>query len=149
METDLSSPHDLSEVLRRPEVRRLCELLAEREDAIVTVSATDGRLLWSSRSGSQALFGREPSEFEGHDRFSYVHDDDRDHVRRSFADAVDGNVSRYTFRARTADSDWRRVTSLTWLTEGPSGTVLVTVTLPADAPPPDLAYLTRLGGKRL
>lgn len=135
----------LDEVLARPEILRLRELLAERADVIVTISDPDGRLLWGSRTGSLHMFGRTPSSFEGHDQYAYIHADDVAQVRRSFHRAVDGETASYTARARAHDGSWRRVTSVTWRTDGPSGPALVTIALPADTSPDDLRHLPRPG----
>ena len=145
MGTDEPRFAGLDEVLARPEIRRLREILAERPDVVVTVSAVDGRLLWGSRTGSLNIFGRTPSSFEGRDVYAYVHPDDLATVQHSFRMAADGETANYTARGHTEDGGWRRVALLTWRTDGPSGHALVTIALPADAPPDDLRHLTSLG----
>lgn len=145
MGTDNTRFAGLDEVLARPEVRRLRELLAERPDVVVTVTDGDGRLLWGSRAGSLSMFGRTPSSFEGRDVYAYIHPDDLAQVRRSRRRAMDGETANYTARGRAEDGSWRRVTLLTWRTDGPSGPALVSIALPADTPPDDLRHLPRLG----
>lgn len=135
----------LEEVLSRPEIRRLREILAERADVVVTVSEPEGRLLWGSQTGSLSMFGRAPSSFEGQSVYAYVHPDDVAHVRRSFQRAMEDDTANYAARGRAEDGSWRRVILLTWRTDGPSGPALVTIALPADTPPDDLGYLPSLG----
>ena len=122
---------EITEVLHRPVVERLRGVLAERADVVVTIGDVDGCLLWGSRQGSEQLFHRLPEAYYGHNRFDYVHPSDVAHARRLFAQAVDGETAQYTVRARNAEGDWRLITSLTWRADGPSGSVMVTVTVPA------------------
>lgn len=145
MGTDDSRFAGLDEMLARREILRLREILAERADVIVTISDPEGRLLWGSRTGSLRMFGRSPSSFEGHDQYAYIHPEDVAHVQRHFVRAMSGETVSYTARALAEDGSWRRVMSVTWRTDGPSGPALVTIALPAGTPPDDLRQLPRGG----
>lgn len=130
-EHDATVATKITEVLHRPVIERLREVLAERQDVVVTVGDMDGCLLWGSRAGSETMFRRLPEAYLGRSRFDYIHPGDVAHVRRLFAQAVDGETSQYTCRAVTAEGDWRLITSLLWRADGPSGPVMVAITVPA------------------
>ena len=121
----------LEDVLDEGSVRRIRDLLQDRDDAIVTIADPDGHFLWVSAPGSLGVFGRRPEEVSG-TRFDYTHPEDRARLRRQLRLAMLVDTARYTVRGAAADGDWRTVTSVTWAVEGPWGTALVSITTPAD-----------------
>lgn len=136
--------HAPADLLDQPTIRRLWDTLGERDDIVVTVSDRDGRFLWGTVAGSRGMFDRSPVDYVGLDRFDFVHPDDVERCRRLFRQAVEGDTVSYTSRARTADGAWRTVAVLEWPTAGPHGPVVLTITLPTEEPPAELAYLDHL-----
>lgn len=135
-----TGPHDesshvgddqLTDVLDEASVRRIRDLLQDRDDAIVTIADPDGHFLWVSEPGSLGMFGRRPHEVSG-TRFDYTHPEDRSRLRRQLRLAMLGDTVRYTVRGAAADGDWRTVMSVAWAVEGPWGTAIVAITTPAD-----------------
>ena len=140
----VETPPSLHDLLDNPTIRRLRSMLGDRDDVVVTVSDTAGLFLWGTAAGSRGMFDRSPEDYVGVDRFSYLHPEDVDRCRRRFASAVAGDTVSYTARARAEDGSWRTVAVLEWPTDGPAGPVVLTVTLPSDEPPEDLAFLDSL-----
>lgn len=122
--------HDIEEVLGIAAVRRIRELLEERPDAVVTVSDPSGEIVWASELGSRELFGREVAEVEGRSRFDYVHPHDAASVQRAYEQAVQGETVQYAFRAAVSDGEWKPVSTVAWSVMGPSGPLIVAVTVP-------------------
>lgn len=124
----------LDQILEMPDIRRVQEMLADRRDAVVTVGDVEGRLLWASEAGSTDLFGRIPATFTGHNRFDYVHPDDVEHARRGFERAAARETVEYVIRARTAEDEWKWISTVAWGVEGPQGRVVVAITVPVKPP---------------
>lgn len=121
----------LTDVLDEASVRRIRDLLQDRDDAIVTIADPDGHFLWVSEPGSLGMFGRRPDEVDG-TRFDYMHPEDRSRARHQQRLAMHGATVRYTVRGMAADGGWRTVTSVAWTVGGPWGTAIVVITTPAD-----------------
>ena len=128
----------LDELLDDAVVRRVRQLVADRQDVIVTLGDEAGRFRWASEPGSRHLFGRTPADVEGHTRFDYVHPDDEARVRRQHARALQGETVSYTIRARAADDGWVAITSVAWAVRAPWGQAILTITTADD--PEELAW---------
>jgi PAS domain-containing protein len=118
--------------LAAADVARLRDLLDDRPDAIVTITRSDGRLLWGSRAGSEELFHRRPTDYVDREIWPYIHPDDRDEVAVAVSPSVASRRAPATIRAVAADGHWRRVRTVTWRSSlGTGEVVLVHVTVPA------------------
>ena len=93
--------------------RRQAALVEHASDVIV-VMAQDGSLL-SANPAARRLIGDDWADAKGFQLLSIVHPDDRDRVRRHFAESADrsgSNSSSVEFRVAHADGSWRSVEAL-------------------------------------
>ncbi len=118
----------IEDVLGMASVREVRRLLEEMPDAVVTVGDPDGRIRWVSRRGTQASFGRDPSEITGQNRFDYVHPDDRARARRAHGRAATGDTVQYAFRAEAADGTWVPAVTVAWSEMVDRDRVVVSIT---------------------
>lgn len=119
--------------LETPSVRRLRELMEDRTDTLVSLATQDGELLWASESGSKHVFGRDLDDFQGTNRFDYIHPDDLPQHVKHLERALQDETVRDTVRAKTADGGWKRTTALMWLVHTEQGPLVLTVTVPGSA----------------
>jgi PAS domain S-box-containing protein len=96
---------DLTE--RRQRQRRFQALVEESNDIISVVDA-EGRYQYQSPS-LERILGYDPEETLGDEAWEYIHPDDREQVRETFAEWVaDPDLAgEIRYRARHADGSWR------------------------------------------
>jgi PAS domain S-box-containing protein len=123
---------ELELLLSRAEVERLRAILEERDDAVLSLVAEDMTLLWATRPGSQAVFGRAEEQYQGKDARSFIHPDEVREWERGFRRALDGATVRWEGRAMTESGAWVGVRSLMWRTQ--SGREILGVTTPLAGP---------------
>lgn len=124
---------DLEPYLTRGSLARLVEVVGTREDAIVSLLDSELRLLWASPLGSENLFGRVPSEFEGRDSVEFVHPSDRLLYLEGYNRAARGETASWQVRALSADGQYRDVRTVAWLVEGGGEVAFVAITLPVSS----------------
>lgn len=116
----------IDEVLDLASVRQVRRLLADSPDAMVALVDTEGTVLWASRPGGSEG-GRESSSIVGANSYDYVHPDDREHLRRTYARAASGETVQCTYRARAPGGQWAMASTVAWGEPGESGPVVVTI----------------------
>jgi PAS domain S-box-containing protein len=86
--------------------------MVQNSSDIVTLLAEDGTVLFESPS-IESVLGFKPDELIGKNAFSYIHPDDRDAVRVSFANAMtEGRGQANCYRFMSASGDWRWMESV-------------------------------------
>lgn len=116
----------IGQLLDIASIRQVRTLLADSPDAMILIGDAEGTVLWASRPGTDDA-GREPSSLIGRPVFDYVHPDDREHVRRTWARAASGETVQYTYRASSMAGGWGTATTVAWGEPGQSGPVVVTI----------------------
>ena len=96
---------DLTE--RRQRERRF-QALVEESDDIVSVLDADGRVQYQSPSVERVL-GHDQAATAGDLAWEYVHPDDRETIKETFAEWIEApnTTSTLEYRARHADGSWR------------------------------------------
>ena len=88
---------------------QLFRSLIENASEVITILSVDGTSIFESPSVERVL-GRTPEELVGLPSFALLHEDDVDHVQKSFAAIVAGEeVEPMEFRLRHRNGSWRTV----------------------------------------
>lgn len=118
------------------DVERLREVVGDREDVLLLLTASDGTLLWGSVKGSVTLFGRTPEDYLGRLGQDYIHPEDRDEVAKVLLLAGrTGSTQELAYRAVAADGSVVRVRTVAWRVTATSGdAVVVSITVPRTRP---------------
>lgn len=116
----------IDEVLEIASVRQVRRLLADSPDAMVALIDTEGTVLWVSRPGG-ATGGHEPSSLVGANSYDFVHPDDHERLRRTYARAASGETVHCIYRARASGGQWAMASTVAWSEPGESGPVVVTI----------------------
>lgn len=121
---------DLKAYLSEESIKRLVELVEDREDVVVSLVDRNLDLLWASPMGSRSMFGREQQDFAGQPITVFVHDEDAPDIveayrRASFGDAVSQDV-----RALNADGSYSPVRAIVWPVEAADDVAYVGITRP-------------------
>lgn len=130
-----ATAHDITERKRALEILReqkeFFHLIAENISDFIAVVDTDGRRIYNSPSYKQ-LFG--PSrELRGTDSFAEVHPDDRERIRKIFAETVrTGRGCQLEYRFVTADGSVRQMESRSSVIKDREGRVARVVVVSRD-----------------
>lgn len=116
----------IDEVLDIASVRQVRRLLADSPDAMVALVDPEGTVLWASRP-TASEGGRDASSIVGTNSYDYVHPDDRDRLRRTYARAARGETVQCIYRARGHGGEWAMASTVAWGEPGDSGPVVVTI----------------------
>lgn len=119
-------PPSLDDVLSAQALARLQDLLAERDDVILSLVAADHRLLWATVPGSRTLYGRDPAEVVGVAARELVHPDDVDLLERSLTLALAGETASCRVRAPDATGTLQPVRLVLWPTRDRDHVVVIT-----------------------
>lgn len=111
---DGSDTIDLTDLLSEPAARSLAEMLGDREDATISLTTLDGRVLWATSAGATAMYRRRLEEFAGRDATSFIHPDAVRSYEHALARANDGETVRWRGRVSTGDGEWLDVTTVLW-----------------------------------
>lgn len=116
----------IDDVLDIGSVRQARRLLADTPDAMVALVDPEGTILWASRPGGSEG-GREAASLVGANSYDFVHPDDRERLRRTYARAASGETVQCIYRARAPAGQWAMASTVAWGEPGESGPVVVTI----------------------
>jgi PAS domain S-box-containing protein len=107
---DVTERNRADALLRNREL--LFRSLIENASEVITILSVDGTSLFESPSVERVL-GRKPEELVGLPSFALLHEEDLDHVQKTFAAIVSGeDVETIEFRLRHSDGSWRTVEAI-------------------------------------
>ena len=120
----------LADLVGERNITRAFEVLADREDATVTVLDADLHMLWISRRGAVGIMGDDPMKYEGRLARDFIHPDDVTHAERELSRAARGEAIDYRSRATAPSSDvWVPMRNVGWGVDEGTDARVITVTV--------------------
>lgn len=143
----MSAAPRLDEVLSRPDVSRLRELIEDVPHVVMVISDLDTTMTWTCQAGVTNVLGYTVDDYVGRKRHTFVHPDDRKIAMAGFRRAVGGDSAAYMVRDRTADGNYQLVSTIVWRSDGPTGPAVLSLTLLVATDPETVRYLHDLAAQ--
>lgn len=123
----------LDRLLAEDAMVRLRELLEDRPDAVLSLTAPDLTSLWAAERGAEGVYRRQPTEYEGASTRDFVHPEDLPRWEACIARALAGDSARFDGRALVGHEQWILVRTYLWPTMNRDAVVSITVRVDGDA----------------